>query len=406
MLRHPKKNISSIAKDRAWFIDYRPFKSFVQNHRHKNGCKPFVREVFGLGTVEIPIKTNLKGSGPKAHAKLRLTNVLHVPDHPCNILSGRDYELSTEYRGDYALMQLTESETGKKQKGYLVRFDSTFWQVKLSGAPHGPRRSKAPFVSNTLHHAQLSAHWPHEEQVRWAKYMAFQEWLCEMKGRDYWMTAITKTYEPYTRAEKKWLVKNTGGGEAKFLARLGLDVQKWEDKRAGRASVRIYMHQERHGVIAESRAKLLDAPEPWFLLDKNLRTDGLDPLNVYVLLETDRITDTWGGEAELLRYMRRNTWDMKEMVGKIEKGLEDGQEDREEEMEGLPEGKGEKETEDKPEEKGEKEMEDREEEEKRGVCYRMFRGRLIKYDPEDRWSWLLTEEFPRASDCDHDSLLL
>ena len=79
---HNKSNVH-LATDKSWFVTYVPFDSKVKTGLAAGlagiGCQ--VLPVHGVGTVEIPVKIR-----DKVHRKLRLDNVVHVPDYECNII--------------------------------------------------------------------------------------------------------------------------------------------------------------------------------------------------------------------------------------------------------------------------------------------------------------------------------
>lgn len=56
-------------------------------------------DAIGIGDVELPVKLYPRLSGKRAHGKLQLRNVLHVPSAICNIVGGPG-------TNDYAGMQL------------------------------------------------------------------------------------------------------------------------------------------------------------------------------------------------------------------------------------------------------------------------------------------------------------
>ena len=81
----------SVARDGAWFKEYTPFDTVVDD---KDIAYPL--QVIGIGTVELPTMRNPCAVGEESQAILRLVNVLHAPTADCNIVGGK--ALSEEYQ--------------------------------------------------------------------------------------------------------------------------------------------------------------------------------------------------------------------------------------------------------------------------------------------------------------------
>ncbi|KAK4149906.1 hypothetical protein C8A00DRAFT_37491 [Chaetomidium leptoderma] len=72
-----------VAKNREWFTSYTPKQSTVYQ-RHWQGKPECAMAMFGIGTVELPVR--LDPADPTKTGTLVLENVLHVPDAKFNIV--------------------------------------------------------------------------------------------------------------------------------------------------------------------------------------------------------------------------------------------------------------------------------------------------------------------------------
>ncbi|KAL2128193.1 hypothetical protein VTI74DRAFT_9529 [Chaetomium olivicolor] len=240
-----------VARDRAWFSTYRPFRTFA------NAFMPGSQlEAIGIGDVRLPVKLFPKRSGAGAHGTLHLRNVLHVPTNVCNIIGGPQ-------TGDYDCMQLggvgdngrdavITTQDGRRLGYFVLR---QFWVLRLSGPPLGPVVGPSLLKPGTSY--LIHAFWPDSERRRWA---AAQTGLSDMdhptnplnpilskqgevsdggKGKE---KAEAAPSPPYTKEEKDWL-KRHWGGEFKFLAAHGLSIYKDEDRDEGRRIVRAMMQK-------------------------------------------------------------------------------------------------------------------------------------------------------------------
>jgi hypothetical protein len=182
-------------------------------------------EVAGIGDVELPVHLHPERSGPNAHGKFRLRNVVHVPGSLCNIVGGPSDD-------DYAGMQfgglgdsgkngqLTGS--GGRRLAYLHR-SGGFFIIKLSAPPIGPVVGESPFREGGGY--LIHAFWPESEHARWAE---AQEAAPAAR---------------YTAEERNWLQRNWGG-EFHFLGAHGLSIYKEDDREEGRRIVRAMMRQD------------------------------------------------------------------------------------------------------------------------------------------------------------------
>lgn len=173
--------------------------------------------MLGVGTVELPTKKSPNATGRKSHGTIRLTNVVHAPSAPCNIIGQpilHDYNVN-EARGH------TKGRISDRENRAVACFDPRhpLFAVKLRGRPVGPWAiRKGDLVI-------INAFWSPEERQRWEKY--------DRQRRN----------RPYTVEEENWL-KVHFGGEFNFLMAFGLNIYKDEDREEGRAIMRRFMREE------------------------------------------------------------------------------------------------------------------------------------------------------------------
>ncbi|KAH7113672.1 hypothetical protein B0J13DRAFT_515379 [Dactylonectria estremocensis] len=206
------------AKDRSWFgADYTPLDSTV-GHLMGGIQTPVV----GIGTVELPVKRSPRATGPRSHGILRLRNVLHVPTSICNVIGSPildEYDINTG-----SSMQNTQGTIMDKQGRTVAYSDphGKFFQVRLSGPPVGPRVGPTPFDPSAMY--WINVRWADSEREKWEASCAGQALRPAEVG-------------PLSTEEKQWL-KKQWGGEFRFLASHGLNINKEEDREEGRIILR------------------------------------------------------------------------------------------------------------------------------------------------------------------------
>ncbi|KAK4459477.1 hypothetical protein QBC42DRAFT_274406 [Cladorrhinum samala] len=251
-----------VARDREWFVEYHPWKTTVA------GRLGDAMDVIGIGVVEVPVKRSPRRSGPTAHGKLRLHNVLHAPSGICNILG-------SPATGDYAGFKFGASEDGSqgaivdandRQIAYLVNPQySGLLVLRLSGPPVGPVVGPSRFEKGAMY--MIGVTWTDAERQKWRAHQKDQSGRQQQSGGEsqparqvahmggvrvvarpgsssrQGFTRATSP-EPYTTHEKGWL-KQHYGGEFKFLQVHGLSIYKDEDREEGRRIVRAILAQDR-----------------------------------------------------------------------------------------------------------------------------------------------------------------
>ncbi|KAK4167797.1 hypothetical protein QBC43DRAFT_137198 [Cladorrhinum sp. PSN259] len=245
-----------VARDREWFVEYHSWKSTVA------GRLGGMVDVIGIGVVEVPVKQSPNRSGPQAHGKLRLHNVLHAPNAMCNILGG----LST---GDYAGATIAASKDGSEGKitdtsgrkiGYFISPEYTNLLIlRLSGPPVGPVVGPSSFEKEVRY--MIGVTWSDHEWQKWRTYQkdlssrqpagesqptkqTTQSDSREVAGGASPRQGTATSTELYTAYEKEWLKKHWGS-EFKFLQAYELSIYKGKDREEGRRIVR--------GILAQNR---------------------------------------------------------------------------------------------------------------------------------------------------------
>ncbi|KKZ66568.1 hypothetical protein EMCG_07682 [[Emmonsia] crescens] len=225
-----------VAKDRAWFTDYTPFKTEL---RDAYGMMKTPTPVVGIGTVDLATKCLPNQTGPGSRAVLHLKNVLHTPSAICNILGGplfNDYDVTTGGEANSASSGSIKDSEGRCV-AYFDRRKSWF-QVRPCGPPYGPQLGPTVFKEGGAY--MLSVSWPASEQKRW---------------HDHQNKAVAVLENPgYTSEEKAWLKKHYKS-EFHFLRVNGLKIYKNEDRGEGRLIVRAMMRTKEEDVDEDGRPR-------------------------------------------------------------------------------------------------------------------------------------------------------
>ncbi|KAK1760013.1 hypothetical protein QBC47DRAFT_410694 [Echria macrotheca] len=225
----------NVARDRKWFTDYRPIKSFLDPSGGLKASKGL--GVIGIGTVNLPVKRSPKLSGPDAHGKLRLENVLHVPTSACNIVSrlpkGHVLHLGVMSNGAAGSIM---DEDGK-QVAYLISHPTTeLWHIRISGPPVGPTVGNSTLEWGEI--VECSAHWSFSEREKWAP----SQNATESKSHD----ATGRKYKTWTDEEMAYIQK-IFGSEFDFLRQFHLKVYHQKDRDEGRRLIRNMMARDEKG---------------------------------------------------------------------------------------------------------------------------------------------------------------
>ncbi|RMZ81743.1 hypothetical protein DV738_g2120, partial [Chaetothyriales sp. CBS 135597] len=153
---------SHVCKNRGWFTEYTPFKSWVHNIYSLD----FIMDVVGVGVVVLRVKKGPNRTGPDAHADLVLKEVLHCPSSLCNIIG-----LPDDFKETYYVKSDRMGETMgriKDKDGRSVAYFGSkdrMFQVQLSEPPVGP--VVGPSVIEGDWALTVNAFWFEKERARW-----------------------------------------------------------------------------------------------------------------------------------------------------------------------------------------------------------------------------------------------
>jgi len=129
-------------------------------------------DAIAVGTVEIPVKLWLGGSGLErgAHSTIRLANVLHIPSSICNVFAVKIAAI--EHRWHFQLGGMADGTMGKltdgkgRRLGYLVETNGLLLpSIKLSAPPIGLKTGPSTFENDSVY--AVSVQWPDSERARW-----------------------------------------------------------------------------------------------------------------------------------------------------------------------------------------------------------------------------------------------
>ncbi|KAH7082182.1 hypothetical protein FB567DRAFT_605414 [Paraphoma chrysanthemicola] len=213
-----------VAKHKAWFKTYTPWTSTLSSIF---GNHPEL-EVFGIGTVDLTTKLNMDAS---ATATVTLTNVLHVPDFPCNAIGqpiGDEHTVVfSKLPGKAGIFNASGDKMAQFKSGHILFLVDVV-------APIGHRLHETSLTSNKP--LMLSYHWDAVETSKWeaAKTSVTNQAAVPSKP----------TFDGsrlYRQAERTFLNKRFKS-EYKFLRSHGLSIHKDEDREEGRAIIRELMH--------------------------------------------------------------------------------------------------------------------------------------------------------------------
>ncbi|KAF3011187.1 hypothetical protein E8E13_011581 [Curvularia kusanoi] len=218
-----------VAKDRGWVTTYTPFDSVLK-------CSLFISPghlpVLGVGTVEIPTKCSPNRSGVASHGSLKLEEVLHVPDFPCNAVGGNI--------GDDYIVLLSQGKTKgsiKNSQGKNIAYfdrNRPLMTIKVSHRAGGPKLG--PPVLQQGAEYTISCQWESKEQQRWLMHQLGSGRSNPKANPE----GAADNNSPYTGAEKDYL-KAHWRDEYDFLFAHGLSIYKEENRAKGRSLLRSLM---------------------------------------------------------------------------------------------------------------------------------------------------------------------
>ncbi|KAH7070482.1 hypothetical protein BKA63DRAFT_420624 [Paraphoma chrysanthemicola] len=213
-----------VAKHKAWFKTYTPWTSTLSSiYDDRHGLK-----VFGIGTVDLT--TNLSAKAGTT-ATVTLTNVLHVPDFPCNAIGQPIVDEHTvgfsKLPGKAGIFNASGDKVAQFKPGHVL------FVVDVV-APNGHRLSEISLASDKP--LMLSYYWEEFETSKWEAAKTSVSNQAPVLSRPTFDGS--RLYKP---AERTFLNEHYES-EYKFLRQHGLSIHKDEDREEGRAIISALIH--------------------------------------------------------------------------------------------------------------------------------------------------------------------
>ena len=217
----------------------------------------------------LDVKIGRNASGARAHRKLYLEDVLHVPEARCNIIA-----VTPSFDAEYTVAEAGQSIIGSPEQAWIVEsndksktvcyvdLDRGFRQIRVSGPPYGPVTGRSKISKQTSR--WLGIVWEPLEMKRWeaekkalarpprargkqpntappkvSRVQAVPRTVHKVSLKN----ATKPTSPPYSREERRWLKANFGG-EYHFLKNEGLSIFKDKHQEQGRLLAREMMAKE------------------------------------------------------------------------------------------------------------------------------------------------------------------
>ncbi|KAJ5558268.1 hypothetical protein N7535_008482 [Penicillium sp. DV-2018c] len=214
----------SIAKGKIWYTGYISFNSWI---RDANGQ---YHEVIGAGTIRLHTEKQPDKFSASNRGQIWLTNVLHCPTMFCNIIGKpvlEDYVMSrslSKSTDDACSINNYHVQKRRDLAYFVPVFDDDDYtgliQLVLTPPPEGRPVGPSPFRTDEYY--VIQARWTNEERERLRR-----------------LVAEIDTWGPnYLREEEEEWLEFHDGGEEKFLANRGLNIDDKKDRAEGRAILR------------------------------------------------------------------------------------------------------------------------------------------------------------------------
>ncbi|KAK0620586.1 hypothetical protein B0T14DRAFT_234486 [Immersiella caudata] len=157
----PTSNIS-VAKDRSWFLEdeYHPFETHVLPDAAAQGK---TMEAIPTGTVELVLRQHPDSD---VRCRIRLFNVLHVPESICNIVGWHRPEVEVVLDNRAPTKGRVLDRDSGKQVGHIIEHPiAGLPSRQISQPPEGRRFSPSGFVLGKEY--TVGMWWPAMEWYRW-----------------------------------------------------------------------------------------------------------------------------------------------------------------------------------------------------------------------------------------------
>ncbi|KAL6716765.1 hypothetical protein ACLMJK_006333 [Lecanora helva] len=218
-----------VANHRDWFTSYTTFKTHFES-----GFVGGPVEAEGIGEVKLVVKTDPNRSGSQYQHTVILHDVLYAPSASCNVL-GMDFAKNASFTLGSGVNKVIDSRSG----ACVGILDAVkLFRLRLrgqSGDQTSLDRNKAYVIR---------ANWPASERSRWEAISSQRTSQQPVRSDSLSLpSSSSSSVPPLTQSEKKWL-KDSWGGEFKFLRDHGYSIYEEEDREEGRRLVRAFMEDE------------------------------------------------------------------------------------------------------------------------------------------------------------------
>ncbi|KAI1349686.1 hypothetical protein F5Y01DRAFT_327005 [Xylaria sp. FL0043] len=299
--------------NKLFFKEYTEFESAITDGLMPNGSRKY--RVEGVGTVELPVAG--VPLGPDSHNILHLTDVLHVPSLPFNLI-GQTSDIGTWSWGNTLQLDGYLYDTNKNPTAYFINCGRNYtvksWDLATGSAMNVEYRG----ISGSCVHI---ISWEEAERQRWMSHRAKQ--VCpdqkdptiteriqeplekpgntEEKGKNVPKASGSgvdaSDNQEYTASEKLWL-KTVFGSEEKFLEQYGMNHYQADHRSDGRQMAR--------AMILEKLKSVEDDEEMYHKQSSEWRPDYSDPNCKFSAKEVEVINQNWGSAFKFMRALRLN----------------------------------------------------------------------------------------------------
>ncbi|KAI0805447.1 hypothetical protein GGR55DRAFT_681003 [Xylaria sp. FL0064] len=301
--------------NKLFFKEYTKFDSEVTSELVSHGSRKY--RVEGVGTVELPVTRPLMSLGSGPHNILHLTDVLHVPSLPFNLI-GQTSDIGTWFWGSALQMDGYLCDTKKNRIAYFSASGKNY-TVKPRDSATG---TAMVFESRDISGKSVQIiSWEEAEHQRWMSHRAkqvrpaqkdptiaerIQEPLKKPgsteekeknapKASNSGIDASDK--QEYTAFEKLWL-RTAFGSEEKFLEQHGMNPCQTDHRSEGRQMAR--------AMILEKLKSVEDDEEMYHKQSSEWRPDYSDPKCKFSAKEVEVINQNWGSAFKFMRALRLN----------------------------------------------------------------------------------------------------
>ncbi|KAI1178855.1 hypothetical protein F4777DRAFT_593523 [Nemania sp. FL0916] len=285
------KSDAHVCHDRECFKAYTPFESEV-SCMFWEGYQTFA--VAGVGTVEMPIKNLHQNSNNDSRTILRITDVLHVPELPYNVIASTPVSASWALSDKTTCGYIYDREKSAQSLPHCFRILGTSVHFE-GGGPYYLEKTLKPLSSLQLQNQAIK--WSASERQRWQCHtLETQDPGAQPNMGPGDGDRSVQEEPPYSSAEKMWL-RATYGTECLFLRMYGLDPFRPEHRQEGREVARaiILAKEKGDGLVEEYERE----DQPW--------PDHPESDRIFSPDEFDYIVKRWGSICKFMQALCLDT---------------------------------------------------------------------------------------------------